>query len=52
MPTYVRFPTNIMPGMIMPERNWALKLASNSSSFSTSNFSRASFSRPYTFTSA
>ena len=27
MPTYDRFPMNIMPGMIMPERNCALKLA-------------------------
>ena len=28
MPTYVRFPMNIMTGMMMPERNWAPKAAS------------------------
>ena len=30
----MRFPTNIIIGMISPERNWALKLALYSSSFS------------------
>ena len=27
MATYWRFPTNIIMGMMMPEMNWALKLA-------------------------
>ena len=43
---------NIMPGMMMPERNCALNEASYSSSFSARNFSLASCSRPNTLTSA
>ena len=43
---------NIMPGMIMPERNCALKLASNSSWLSASNLARESSSRPNTLTRA
>ena len=40
----------VSDGWMMPEMNCALKLASKSPSFSSSNFSEASFSRPKTFT--
>ena len=48
--TNVRFPMNIIDGIIVPEMNWAPKLALNSSSFLASNASWASLRRPNTFT--
>ena len=44
-------PMNIIAGWMMPEMNWALKLAWNSASLCSVNARFASFRRPKTFTS-
>ena len=43
---------NIIDGMIVPEMNWARKLASNSSSFFAANAAWVSSRRPNTRTSS
>ena len=52
MATKLRFPRNIMAGWIIPEMNWAPKLAWNSSSFFSLNFASTSCWRPKTLTRA
>ncbi|MBN9325972.1 MAG: thioesterase family protein, partial [Cellulomonas sp.] len=52
MPTYVRLPTNDMPGQMIPERNCAENDAWYSSSFSARNRCWNSARRPNTLTSA